>query len=54
MNLYRQLTKQSQVIEEAEKYQKEIDSIIADNEELHNQVENIKSEYEEKEWDLEY
>ena len=54
MNLHRQLTRQSQVIEEAEKYQKERDSIIADNEELHNQVENMKAEYKEKEFDIEW
>ena len=54
MNLHRQLTRQSQVIEEAEKYQKERDSIIADNEELHNQVEKIKVEYKEKEFNIEW
>ena len=54
INLHRQLTRQSQVIEEAEKYQKERDSIIADNEELHNQVENMKAEYKEKEFDIEW
>lgn len=54
INLHRQLTRQSQVIEEAEKYQKERDSIIADNEELYNQLENIKAEYKEKEFDIEW
>ncbi len=54
MNLHRQLTRQSQVIEEAEKYQKERDLIIAENEQLHNQVENIKAEYKEKEFDIEW
>ena len=44
MALHRELTRQSKIIEEAEKYQKERDSIIADNENLHNQVDNIKSE----------
>ncbi len=54
MNLHRQLTKQSQVIQEAEKYQKERDKIMADNRELHNEVSNIKSEYKKKEFDIEW
>ena len=54
MNLHRQLSKQAQVIEEAEKYQKERDIIIADNEKLHDEVDNIKTEYNKKEFDLEW
>ena len=54
MNLYRQLTRQSQVIEKAEKYQKERDKILVNNKELHKEVENIKAEYKEKEFDLEW
>ena len=54
MALHRELTRQSKIIEEAEKYQKERDSIIADNENLHNQVDNIKSEYKQKEFDIEW
>ena len=54
MNLHRQLTKQSRLIEEAEKYQKERDFIIANNKELHSQVDNIKAEYKEKEFDIEW
>ena len=53
MNLHRQLTRQAQVIDEAEKYQKERDDIIADNEKLHDEVDNIKTEYNKKEFDLE-
>ena len=52
--LHRELTRQSKIIEEAEKYQKERDSIIKDNEKLHNQVENIQAEYKEKESDMEW
>ena len=52
--LHRELTRQSKIIEEAEKYQKERDSIIKDNEKLHNQVENIQAEYKEKEFDMEW
>ena len=54
MNLHRQLSRQAQVIEEAEKYQKERDRIIADNEKLHDEVDNIKTEYNKKEFDLEW
>ena len=54
MNLHTQLTRQSQMIEETEKYQKERDFIIADNKELHSQVENIKSENKQKEFDIEW
>ena len=52
--LHRELTRQSKILEEAEKYQKERDSIIKDNEKLHNQVENIQAEYKEKEFDMEW
>ena len=45
INLHKELSKQAIVIEEAEKYQKERDKILADNEELHNQVKQIKHEY---------
>ena len=54
LNLHRELSRQTKIIEEAEKYQKERDSIIADNKELHNQVDNIKAEYKEKEFDIEW
>ena len=54
MNLHRQLSRQAQVIEEAEKYQKERDNIIADNEKLHDEVDNIKTQYNKKEFDLEW
>ena len=48
---YRQLSRQAQVIEEAEKYQKERDRIMADNEKLHCEVDNIKTEYDKtEEW----
>ena len=51
--LHRELTRQSKIIEEAEKYQKERDFIVKDNENLQNQVDNIKAEYKEKEFDIE-
>ena len=54
MNLHRQLTKQAQIIEEAEKYQKERDEIMSKNQELHNEVDKIKSEYNQKKFDLEW
>ena len=54
MNLHRQLSRQAQVIEEAEKYLKERDKIIADNEKLHDEVDNIKTEYNKKEFEMEW
>ena len=54
MNLYMQLSRQAQVIEEAEKYQKERDKIMADNAKLHCEVDNIKAEYNKKEFDMEW
>ena len=54
MNLHKELSEQVKVIEEAEKYKKERNSILADNRELHNQVNAIKSEYKEKEFDIEW
>ena len=54
LNLHKELSRQTKIIEEAEKYQKERDSIITDNEKLHNQVENIQAEYKEKEFDMEW
>ena len=40
--------------EEAEKYQKEKNKIMADNRDLHKQLDNIKAEYKEKEDKLEW
>lgn len=54
MNLHKELSRQEKVIEEAEKYQKERDKIIADNRDLHNQIANIKTDYKEKEFNLEW
>ena len=54
IKLHKELSKQAVVIEEAEKYQKERDKIIADNENLHNEVDNIKAEYKEKEFNIEW
>lgn len=53
VSLHKELSKQAKVIEEAEKYQNERDKIIADNEKLHNQVEQIKFDFKEKEFDIE-
>ena len=48
LKLHNELSKQVQLVDKAQKYQNERDSILADNKELHNQVNNIKSEY--KDW----
>lgn len=52
--LNRELLKQSKVVDEAEKYQKERDKILADNKELHNTVKNLEYEYKEKKKTLEH
>ena len=54
MDLHKQLTRQARVIEEAEEYQKERDTILADNRNLHNEVKQIKEEYKKKELDIEW
>ena len=48
MNLHRELTRQAKVIEEAEKYQKERDKILADNEKLNENVKYLEHEYKTK------
>ena len=54
ITLKEKLSRQANIIDEAEKYQKERDSILADNGELHNQINNIKAEYKKKEFDIEW
>ena len=49
-----QLLRQAKMVEEAEKYQKEKNKIMADNIDLHKQVDNIKAEYQQKEDNLEW
>lgn len=46
--MHNELSKQVNLVNKAEKYQKERNSILADNRELHNQVNAIKAEYREK------
>ena len=48
ITLHRELSKQAKVVNEAEKYKKERDKIIADNKELNSKVKKIESEYKEK------
>ena len=48
LSMHKELAKQSKVVDEAEKYQKEQDKILADNEELHNTVKHLESEYKKK------
>lgn len=52
--MHQQLLRQAKMVEEAEKYQKERNKIIADNIDLHKQVYNIKAEYQQKEDNLEW
>lgn len=52
--MHQQLLRQAKMVEEAEKYQKERNKIMADNRDLHKQVDIIKAEYKEKEDNLEW
>ena len=54
LSLHKELSKQSKVIDEAEKYQKERDKILADNEELHNTVKHLEHEYKLKNNNLDF
>ncbi len=54
LSLHKELSKQSKVINEAEKYQKERDKILADNEELHNTVKTLEHEYKSKSNNLDF
>ena len=48
VSLQKELLKQVNLVNEAEKYQKERDSILADNKELHNTVKHLEHEYKKK------
>ena len=52
--MHKELSKQSKVIDEAEKYQKERDKILTDNKELHNTVKNLEHEYKLKSNNLDF
>ncbi len=52
--LQQELLKKSKMFEKAEKYQRERDRIMSDNANLHNEVEQIKAEYKQKEFDIEW
>ena len=54
LQMHQQLLRQAKMVEEAEKYQKERNKIIADNRDLHKQVDDIKAEYKQKEDNLEW
>lgn len=54
LSLNKELSKQSKIVDEATKYQKERDKILADNQELHNTVKNLEYEYTEKKKTLEH
>ena len=52
--LYKELSKQVNLVDKAIKYEKERKKIMHDNEELHNEVNKIKSDYKKKEFNLEW
>lgn len=53
-SLKKELSKQSKIVDEATKFQKERDSIIADNRALHTKVYNLENEYKKKSTNLEW
>ena len=54
LSLHQELLRKAKMVEKAEKYENERDKILEDNENLHNQVEEIRSEYKQKEFDIEW
>ena len=52
--LQQELSRQARIVEKAEKYERERNKIIADNENLHNEVEQIKADYKQKEFEIEW
>lgn len=52
--LQQELIRQARMVEKTEEYQRERDRIMEDNENLHNEVEQIKAEYKQKESDIEW
>ena len=52
--MHQQLLRQAKIVEEAEKYQIERNNIMADNRDLHKQIDDIKAEYKQKEDNLEW
>ena len=54
LSLHKELSKQSKVVDEAVKYQKERDIILAGNEELHNTVKNLEHKYKIKSNNLDF
>ena len=52
--LRQELLRKSKMFEKAEKYQIERNGIIEDNAKLHNEVEQIKAEYKQKEFDIKW
>ena len=54
LSLHKELSKQSKVVDEAVKYQKEREKLLADNEELHNTVKNLEHKYKIKSNNLDF
>ena len=52
--MHQQLLRQEKMVEKATKYEKEQNKIMEDNENLHNEVEQIKKDYKQKEFDIEW
>ncbi len=51
--IHKELSRQSNIVDDAEKYQIECKSIIADNKALHNKIDKLEREYKNKSIELE-
>ena len=54
LSLHKELSKQSKMVDDAEKYQKERNSIIVDNKKLNDKVKGLESEYKRKSNNLDF
>ena len=52
--LHKELSRQVNLVNKAEKYEKEKNSILVDNENLHNKVKQLEKDFENKTFDLEW
>ena len=52
--LHKELSKQVNLVNKAEKYEKEKNLILVDNENLHNKIEQLENDFENKTFDLEW
>ena len=54
VNMHLIISRQASTVEKAERYEKERNAILSNNDKLHDEFRNIKQEYEDKAFQLEY